>query len=30
MGERGRQMYEENYSASKAHAAWQHLLANII
>ena len=30
MGERGRQMYEESYSASKAHAAWQHLLANII
>lgn len=30
MGERGRQMYEENYSASKAHAAWQHLLADII
>lgn len=30
MGERGRQMYDENYSASNAHAAWQHLLADII
>lgn len=30
MGERGRQIYDEKYSASKAHAAWQHLLAEII